>query len=252
VLTESHRFGEDSTIAALAAAVRTGDADGALHILAGDAPGVTWLRDTDQRGIDHLLDEVVAAALDVVRAATADDIEAGLTALRRVKVLAATRHRPFGLADWTDRIEARLQRAVPTVRTAGRWYVGRPVIVTANDHPNRLTNGDVGLTVRHGEAHAVAFEHAPEPRLVPPSQLDRIETWWAMTIHRSQGSEFPHAVVSLPPGSSPILSRELLYTAVTRARHQVTVVGGEEVIRAAIAQPVRRASGLRDRLWPGV
>ena len=71
-----------------------------------------------------------------------------------------------------------------------------------------------------------------------------------MTIHKSQGSEFPHAVVSLPTVDSPILTRELLYTAVTRAKDEVTVVGSEEMIRMAIARPVARASGLRDRLWP--
>jgi exodeoxyribonuclease V alpha subunit len=86
-------------------------------------------------------------------------------------------------------------------------------------------------------------------RYLAPSRLDRVESWWAMTIHKSQGSEFPHAVVSLPPAASPILTRELLYTAVTRARDRLTIVGSESAIRAAIDRPVARASGLRDRLW---
>jgi exodeoxyribonuclease V alpha subunit len=89
----------------------------------------------------------------------------------------------------------------------------------------------------------------PDLRFVAPSQLDQVETWWAMTIHKSQGSEFPHAVVSLPSASSPILSRELLYTALTRARERVTIVGSESAIRTAIEHRITRASGLRDRLW---
>ena len=87
-------------------------------------------------------------------------------------------------------------------------------------------------------------------RRLAPSRLDRVETWWAMTIHKSQGSEFPHAVVSLPRRRSPILTRELLYTAVTRARDRLTIVGGAEAVEQAIARPLARASGLRARLWP--
>ena len=148
------------------------------------------------------------------------------------------------------RIERAIQAFDPPVRTGPRWYVGRPVIVTANDQPNRLLNGDVGLVVRHGDGMAVAFPGAAGPRLVSPSQLERVETWWAMTIHKSQGSEFPHAVVSLPADTSPILTRQLLYTAITRAKDRVTVVGGESAIRGAIERPIARASGLRHRLWP--
>jgi exodeoxyribonuclease V alpha subunit len=85
--------------------------------------------------------------------------------------------------------------------------------------------------------------------MIAPSQLDEVETWWAMTIHKSQGSEFSHAVVSLPDEHSRVLTRELLYTGITRGREQVTVVSSEAALRAAIARPVSRASGLRARLW---
>jgi exodeoxyribonuclease V alpha subunit len=94
----------------------------------------------------------------------------------------------------------------------------------------------------------VAFGEPEAPRLLDPTQLDRVETQWAMTIHKSQGSEFDHVVVTLPEPPSPILTRELLYTAVTRAREQVTLVASDAAVRAAVAQPVRRASGLAERL----
>ena len=249
-LTRSHRFSRDSGIARLATAVREGDVDGALELLDRGADDTRWIRDTDVAGVDGVVALSVAAALEVVAAAEAGDAEAGLEAIRRVKVLAATRHGQLGLYDWTRRIEEGLERAVPPLRTGNRWYVGRPVIVTANDFPNRLANGDVGLMVRRGEGTSVVVPGTPEPRFVPAAQLDRIETWWAMTIHKSQGSEFPHAVVSLPSEASPILTRELLYTAVTRAQDLLTVVAGEASIRAAITRPVARASGLEERLWP--
>jgi len=126
-----------------------------------------------------------------------------------------------------------------------------PVLVTANDPVNRLVNGDVGVVVELGGVRRAVISGSGELRRLATSRLGEWEPWWAMTIHKSQGSEFPHAVLALPTVDSPILTRELLYTAVTRAKPEVTVVGSEEIIRLAISRPVARASGLRDRLWPG-
>lgn len=125
-----------------------------------------------------------------------------------------------------------------------------PVMVTANDPVNRLVNGDVGVAIEIDGVRWVAIGGTGDPRRLAPARLVEWEPWWAMTIHKSQGSEFLHAVVALPTVDSPILTRELLYTAVTRAKPEVTVVGSEVSIRLAIARPVARASGLRDRLWP--
>ena len=121
--------------------------------------------------------------------------------------------------------------------------------MTGNDPLNRLFNGDVGVVVLRDGIRTVAMGGPGGLRYLAPARLREWERWWAMTIHKSQGSEYPHAVVSLPPAGSPILTRELLYTAVTRATSLVTVVGSEESVRAAVERPVARASGLRDRLW---
>jgi exodeoxyribonuclease V alpha subunit len=137
------------------------------------------------------------------------------------------------------------------VRSWRRWYVGRPIIVGANDDLNGVANGDVGVVVATADGPMVALGTAGDVRLLPTSRLDQVGTWWAMTIHKSQGSEFPHAVVSLPTVDSPVLTRELLYTAVTRAKERVTVVASEEAVRAAVERPIRRSSGLRDRLAGG-
>jgi len=128
------------------------------------------------------------------------------------------------------------------------------LMVTANDYLNDVFNGDVGVVVRVAGVGGrparpqVAFDGVDGARLIDPTRLDRLETQWAMTIHKSQGSEFDHVVVALPEPPSPILTRELLYTAVTRAKRAVTVIASEAAVRAAVGRPVARASGLTARL----
>ncbi len=162
----------------------------------------------------------------------------------------AHRRGPHGVATWTERIEAWLADAVPRFAPEGRWYAGRPLLVTQNDYGLRLYNGDAGVEVARGDGEvAAAFDRGGEVVRLRPGRLEAVETVYAMTIHKSQGSQFDTAAVLLPPPGSPILTRELLYTAVTRARERLLVVGTEESLRAAIERPVARASGLRDRLW---
>ncbi|HWE65592.1 MAG TPA: exodeoxyribonuclease V subunit alpha [Acidimicrobiales bacterium] len=244
-----HRFAAGSPIAALANAVRMGDAAGAIGLLSAGQPGLDWVRPDDQGALSALRELVAATGVEVVEAARAGEPARAIDALNRIKVLCATRYGSFGLFDWSDRIEADVAAQIPLLGPLTRWYVGRPVIVTANDYVNKVANGDVGVVVQHGGGPVVAIQAGADLRLLPPSRLDRVDSWWAMTIHKSQGSEFPHAVVSLPVTSSRHLSRQLLYTAVTRAQVQVTVVATESALRAAVDQPVARASGLRERLW---
>jgi exodeoxyribonuclease V alpha subunit len=122
--------------------------------------------------------------------------------------------------------------------------------VTENDYGLRLYNGDTGVVVRTGAGRLVAaFERRNEVVEFSPARLSAVETVYAMTVHKAQGSQFGTAAVLLPAPSSQVLTRELLYTAVTRAREQLILAGTEEAIRAAVARPVARASGLRNRLW---
>ncbi len=250
VLRRMRRFGEDSAIAALAEAIRIGDVDEALALLTRGSTEVSWVDPEGGSALDRVKSEVVVAGVDMVSAARAGASDTALAAANRVKVLAATRRGPLGVNDWTAMLEAEVSASVPAFSPGRRWHVGRPVMVTANDPINGVFNGDVGVVVAQGTAMEVALGSSGDVRMLAPSRLDRVETWWAMTIHKSQGSEFDHAVVSLPQASSPILTRELLYTAVTRARERLTVVGGEASLRAAILRPVARASGLEARLWP--
>ncbi len=133
--------------------------------------------------------------------------------------------------------------------TEGGWYVGRPVVVTENDYTLGLFNGDTGVVIARDDGGlSVAFRRGGGVISVSPSRLGAVETAFAMTVHRAQGSEFDVVIVLLPTASSRVLTRELLYTAVTRARRGVILIGTEEPIRAAVSRPIARASGLTARL----
>ncbi|MGO8872221.1 MAG: exodeoxyribonuclease V subunit alpha [Acidimicrobiales bacterium] len=248
-LRRRRRFADDSAIAGLADAVRSGEPDRAIRLLSEGRDDARWVPDAGSAAATEVGASVVSAAVEVAEAAVAGDAAAALGAAGRIKVLAAVRRGPTGMYGWRDRIEAAVAAAVPRARRTGRWRLGSPIIVTGNDPVNRVFNGDVGVVVTVDGVLRVALATGDGARLVAPARLEQWETWWAMTIHKSQGSEFPHAVVSLPAPGSPILTRELLYTAVTRARDRLTLIGSEESIREAVGRPVARASGLRDRLW---
>ncbi len=250
VLRIMRRFEGDSTIAALADAVRTGDGERVLGLLEEGADDLAWVHPDDAGALAVVTGELVVVGQELALAAASGDAEDALDAAGRVKVLAATRRGPHGMADWTERIERGVAERVAGFHPDRRWHVGRPVLVTANDRANRVFNGDTGVVVEGDAGMEVALASGDVVRRLAPSRLDRVETWWAMTIHKSQGSEFPHAVVSLPDAGSPILTRELLYTAVTRARDRLTVVGSAASLQQAVAHPLSRASGLRGRLWP--
>ena len=253
VLRHARRFGADSSIAALADAVRAGDAVGALQVLRDPtAVEVALVDPDDPEAVEQLRSQVVSCAVEAVRLARAGDAAGALAAAHRLKVLCGSRYGPVGSHGWTREIERRLSRSVRGLRPDQHWYRGRPVMVTRNDYVTGVFNGDVGIVSDHDDITAVAVMSAAAEsgfRWIPTSQLESLETWWAMTIHKSQGSEFDHAVVSLPAASSRALTNELLYTGITRGREQVTVLGSEASLVAAIERPVVRASGLQSRLW---
>ena len=251
VLQRVHRFAADSAIADLADAVREGDADRALDVLRDPAASdVAWVEPHNSKALARLRATVTQNAVGVVEASRAGDQATALHLTSEVKVLAGTRFGPLGSHGWSDQVERRLPRLVEGLDTRRRWYIGRPVIITHNDYVNRVFNGDTGVVVDSAGRATVAMQGAEGLRTLLPSQLGAVETWWAMTIHKSQGSEFDHAIVSLPGAQSRVLTNELLYTGLTRAREQVTVVADEAALRTAIASPVARASGLGSRLWP--
>jgi exodeoxyribonuclease V alpha subunit len=256
VLQRARRYAEDSAIAALAAAVRDGDDDAAVSVLRGGDAQVRWIvsdvaDDTLETPVlAPVRQAVLAAGRAVFDAAEQGLVGDALAALNRVRLLCAHRHGPYGVSTWVPRVERWLAAGVDGFAPADPWYIGRPVLVTANDYQLGVFNGDVGVTIRHEDRRVVAFaQSAGEPKLLSTHRLEAIETVHAMTIHKSQGSQLAHPVVILPDPSSRILTRELFYTAVTRAETALTIVGTEDAVRAAVRRRVQRVSGLGERLW---
>lgn len=250
VLDRARRFAADSAIAALADAVRSGDAARSMQVLRDPASTeVQWIDPNDETAMRELYRVVTANAVDVVAAAMSGDAEAAMSTALELKVLCGTRYGQLGSYAWRDLIERRLRRLVGGIRTDRRWYVGRPIIITRNDYLTGVFNGDTGILVQRDGRPVVALPAAESVRELATSQLDEVETWWSMTIHKSQGSEFTHAVISLPHAESRILTNELLYTGITRGKERVTVIATEEALTTAINRPITRASGLQDRLW---
>jgi exodeoxyribonuclease V alpha subunit len=243
-LTRGRRFG--GRIADLAVAVRAGDADTALELLRAGGDALSLCAPDDTAAVRA---DVVEAARRVTDAALAGDAATALTALESHRLLCAHRQGPFGVERW-DRMAADWAAAAGAGPESGQgtWYPGQPLLVTANDHEARIYNGDTGVMVRQPDGSLrAALQRGSEPYLVHPTQFPSVVTVFAMTIHRSQGSQYDAVTIVLPEPESTLLTRELLYTAITRARGHVRIIGTDAAIRAATARRVLRASGLSHR-----
>jgi exodeoxyribonuclease V alpha subunit len=246
-LSGERRFG--AAIGRMADAIRRGDGDEAIEALAGGGAAIEWI-DPDGPALGVVRDAAVVAGAAMVQAARAGDGAQALERLASFRLLCAHRHGPYGVSSWTTEVERWLAEAIPDLDTGGRAYAGRPLLITRNDYELGLFNGDAGVVIESapGVLSAV-FDRGGELIAIAPSRLEAVQTAHAMTIHKSQGSQFEVAAVLLGAADSRILTRELLYTAVTRAQRRLILVAGEETVRAAVARPVARATGLRERLW---
>lgn len=283
MLRHSRRFGHDSGIGRWAAAVNAGDtaavsrlvqaprADVAIVAPASDAdlPTTGAWHDVLLDGWRPLLARLHTGPADGTPDAVSRWARELLALQGGFQVLCALRDGPWGVTGLNARIARALQRAglLPAGwHDPSSWYAGRPVLVTRNAPALGLMNGDLGLVVpvpappdAAGASHApprwrVAFPAPDTPtgvRWALPGQLADVDTAFAMTVHKSQGSEFDHVLLALPPAAdSPVLTRELVYTGITRARQRLTLVlpGGPAALHAALARPTQRDSGLRDAL----
>jgi len=261
MLRYSHRFAAGSAIGQWASAVNAGDV---AHVntlwtstpvwSAREPASVTRLGAV--QGAVTALTELARAAWqawrDGLTADPCDDAQALalLQAFGRFQVLCALREGPWGVLALNRVLMQALGFA------AQDWYAGRPVMVTRNDYGLGLMNGDVGLALPTARGLRVAFADSagtPERtvRWVLPSRLDAVETVFAMTVHKSQGSEFDHVALVLPDRMAPVLTRELLYTGITRARQRLTLVVPQDgVLRQAVTQKVWRSGGLAAALAP--
>ncbi len=239
-LSTSHRF--RGAIAELAAATRDGDAATAAAVF--DTAAEVKLTDDPQAG-------TLGATTRLIEAAEAGDRRTALATLEEHRLLCAHRAGPYGASHWNRRVEAWV-KSQQGIDWLPRWYAGQPLLVTANDYGLGLFNGDTGVVVQaadgSGLVAVVADGLSDTGRALPLARLADVVTAHAMTVHRSQGSQFDAVTLVLPTSESPLLTRELFYTAVTRAQHAVHVHGSIEAVRAAIERRAQRATGLASRI----
>lgn len=249
MLRRSRRFG--GPIGQLALAVNGGDAARAAEVLRSSAE-LAWLDHAHQHQVVQLALDGYAGYLGLLAAGQGAAgheawVRAVLHSFESFRILCAVRDGEWGVTGLNDAIEQRLDGA-GLIRRRSEWYVGRPVMITRNDYGTGVFNGDIGLTLgdpaRPGSLR-VYFLEGDHVRSVLATRLRQVETAYAMTVHKSQGSEFHHTVLVLPRDKGAMIARELIYTGITRASAQFTLVTPVASILAdAIARRTQRASGL--------
>jgi exodeoxyribonuclease V alpha subunit len=249
-LSRSFRFVEGSGIGEASRLVNEGKGEEALAAMEGGRHGDLSFREARNDGATRrALEEALLEAYGPV--VTAPSVEEALAAFRRFRILCAVRRGPFGVEEVCRLLEHALERK-GLVRPRGGLYRGRPVMVTRNDYRQGLFNGDVGMLHPGPDGGALrAFfpgEEGGPLRDFLPGRLPGHETAWAMTVHKSQGSEFDRVLLLLGDAPSAAHTRELVYTGLTRARGRVDTWSTREVFSRAVANPVRRRSGLWERL----
>lgn len=248
LLTESYRFEADSGIARLAGHVNRGEAEEAIAILRSEQyPEITLVTSREASALEALLADRTGRYFD--RLSSCSSVDEAFAILKDFRILAAHRRGPWGIRYLNRYIERILQEkgSIPKYR---QWYTGKPVIVNVNDYSLGLYNGDTGICLPDDEQEPrVYFRHGNAIRAVASSRLPDHNKAYALTVHKSQGSEFNNILLVLPAAQSKVISRELIYTAVTRARQTVAILAPEEILRQGIRKKLQRTSGLSDRLW---
>ncbi len=255
-LQKSYRFKGGSGIEALSRAVNSGDGRKSLELLeTANTKDISLNPMAAPLEFEAALEKVVAEHIAPVF--SVEDALQALARLNDFKILSPIRKGPDGVVALNRRVERILKRLGIIGTPAGRdslWYPGRPVIIQRNDYHQMLFNGDVGITIDekfHGRRRLwVAF---PEPnggiRMFSTEQLPPHETVYTMTVHKSQGTEFNDVLLVLPEKDTPAVTRELIYTAVTRARNRVEIWGRPSILMEGVRRRVRRTSGLREAIW---
>jgi exodeoxyribonuclease V alpha subunit len=252
VLTEGHRFGSQSAIDRLRKAVNCGDAGKALSILeTAPAAKVAWEKDwPSAQSVKSLEKNLLNGYRPYLQ--TGDPHEA-LQRFLKFQVLCAVNFGSSGVSAINHLAESILSGAGLIKTNASPWYRGRPVMITRNDHRQGLFNGDIGITLPASDSNGglQVYFSTSQGGLKPfwPQRLPEHQTVFAMTVHKSQGSEFSEVMLVLPEKDFPVLSRELIYTGLTRARNKLKLWSSTEIFTAAVNRRIVRSSGLSHKLW---
>jgi len=250
-LEKNYRFGSDSGIGAVSYAVNTGDGDRAIKLMKGEKYGdITWKNLPQLKDLTQVIKATIMQGYgDYLRASDPFKV---FQVFERFRILCALRGGPFGVAALNILVE-QILREERLINPDRRWYPGRPVLITKNDYNLRLFNGDMGIVLSDPSVNNELRVFFPATdgtfKKLHPFRLPEHETVYAMTVHKSQGSEFDKVLLLLPDRESPVLTRELIYTSITRAKKSVEIWGNENVFRTAVSRYIERTSGLRDALW---
>jgi len=245
VLKKSYRFGGRSGVGILADLIKKGDAAGAIDILDDQSyPDVKFAEGASRKEIGDIYRQYAAGIVSGVEFVHGGKI---LALINSFSILTATRSGKYG-AEGMNSVAEGVLFNLGVIEPFQKFYPGRPVMISRNDYSLSLFNGDVGITSGKDSAGVIFPAADGETRVVHPSRLPEHETAFAMTIHKSQGSEFDNVLVVMPDRWNMVMTRELLYTAVTRARRSVIIAADSDIVREMILTPTRRMSGLREKL----
>lgn len=249
-LRRSYRFGPQSGIGAVSRAVNEGDGDRALALVKkGGFPDISWKDLPQPEALGRAVKDHLRRGFSYLKALSPAE---ALGRFGEFRILSPLREGPYGICSINLLVEEILEEE-GLIRKDRPWYRGRPILITKNDYQLRLFNGDVGIILPdpQNQEELRAFFPSDEGTLrsLPPLRLPAHETVYAMTVHKSQGSEFDRVLILLPSRDTLLLTRELIYTGITRAKQRVEIWGKEDIFRAAVSRRIERTSGLRDRLW---
>ena len=250
-LKKSYRFGPSSGIGEASRAVNEGDSAKAFNLLKSSSYDDALWRELPRPEMlpSALKERIIAGFAPHLRER---DHARVFDLFNRMRMLCAVREGPYGVHALNLLVE-KILKDEGLIRQRSRWYPGRPVLINRNDYTLKLFNGDVGITLPDPEAGDALRVFFPGPegnlRKFLPLRLPEHETVFAMTVHKSQGSEFEKVLFFMPDRDVPVLTRELVYTAITRAKAGVEIWGREEIFKTAVSRRIIRASGLREALW---
>ena len=250
VLQKNYRFSESSGIGSLSRAVNNGEADTFFDILRKKIDErIVWEEIKTRNELNCSLEKKIFEGYR--NYLTIDNPVAALDSFGRFKILCAINKGPFGV-DAVNGLSESVLAKKRLINPSGRWYRGRPVLIKGNNYSLGLFNGDMGIITGgkdEEDLHAFFPGDSGTARKLSPGVLPEHDTAYAMTVHKSQGSEFENVILVLPEKDYPVLTRELIYTGLTRTTGKIALLGTENVLRNAILRKTERASGLKDALW---
>jgi exodeoxyribonuclease V alpha subunit len=249
-LRTNHRSGEMAALTGISNAVNEGDAGRTMELLRQSSTALAWHPLPSAKMLKAALREAIVLHYGGVLKSGSP--AGALAALGKFRILCAVREGPFG-TEAVNRLAGEILAdagLIPPDKLKSGSYAGKPLMVTANNYALKLFNGDTGVVWPGGGGSSLV--HFPDEtggiRAVARERLPEHETVFALTIHKSQGSEFDHVLLVLPDQTSPVLTRQLLYTGLTRARQSVRILAPEAILRATVATQLQRGSGLTDAL----